>query len=254
MAKNDVGDLGSPHVRATIRAIQNHSEIACAAITGSLASKQGGDQHSDLDLLIVASYVEAVRDVRSWLPHSDRIAISAVHLVRYFSVLMDDMFKLDLAIYSLEDPHTDWVVQDFEVIKGGVEFEGRLESARRATAHDRSAHLNPDVSVDNVLLLLSTALKRGVRGEDLSAHTLISMAADMLVCLDLQNRGIPSGRDLLDPRRRLETASPSLAGVLKDALFVPPRDGIKRLALHVSEYRDTMLPAQVKVVEHLLRN
>ena len=198
--------------------------------------------------------MEAVRDVRRWLPHSDRIAISAVHLVRYFSVLMDDMFKLDLAIYSLEDPHTDWVLQDFDLIKGGVEFQQQLESARRATTHDRSAHLNPDVSIDNVLLLLSTALKRGARGEDLSAHTLISMAADMLVCLDLQNRGIPSGSDLLDPRRRLEISNPSLAGVLKGALFVPPRDGIKCLALHVSRYRDTMLPAQVKVVEHLLRD
>jgi len=246
--------LSSPHVSATIRAIQSHSEIACAAITGSLASKEGGDQHSDLDLLIVAKSVEAVRDVRSWLPSSDQIAISAVHLVRYFSVLMDDMFKLDLAIHSLEDPHTDWVVQDFDVIKGGVEFQQQLESARSATIHDRSAHSNPDVSIDNVLLLLSTALKRIVRGEDLSAHTLISMAADMLVCLDIRNREIDSGSDLLDPRRRLEISNPSLAGVLNGALFVHPRDGIKRLALHISGYRDTMLPAQVKVMENLLRS
>ena len=252
--RNEVNHLSKPQVGATVRAIQSHSGIACAAITGSLANEQGGDEHSDLDLLIVASAVEAVRDVRSWLPHSERIAIAAVHLRRYYSVLMDDMFKLDLAIHALEDPPTDWIVQDFDVIKGGVEFERQLESARDATTRDRPAHLNPDVSIDNVLLLLCTALKRSIRGEDLSAHSLISMAADMLVCLDLQNRGIPARSDLLDPRRRLEMSNPSLANVLAGALFVPPRNGISRLALHVAGYRDTMDPALMRIVERLIRD
>jgi predicted nucleotidyltransferase len=244
-------DLSNPHISATIGAIQDHSGIACAAITGSLARDRGGDRHSDLDLLIVADAVESVRDVRSWLPEPDHIAIAAVHLVRYFSVLMDDMFKLDLAIYSLEDPPTDWVVQDFDVVKGGPDFERELSSAREATSRRRSAHLSPDVSIDNVLLLLSTAAKRSIRGENLSAHTLISMATDMLICLEVRKGTIPSGTDLLDPRRRLETDNPSLAAVLQGALFAPPQEGIKRLAAHVSGYRDTMQPGQAKVVEHL---
>jgi predicted nucleotidyltransferase len=243
--------LSNPHIGATIRAIQSHSGIACAAITGSLSRDRGGDQHSDLDLLIVADAVESVRDVRSWVPEPDRIAIAAVHLVHYFSVLMDDMFKLDLAIYSLEDPPTEWVVQDFDVVKGGPDFEQQLRSAREATHRSRSAYLSQDVSMDNVLLLLSTAAKRSIRGEDLSAHTLISMATDMLIYLEVQMGTIPSGIDLLDPRRRLEINNPSLAEVLQEALFAPPQDGIKCLAAHVSGYRDTMHAGQAQVVEHL---
>ena len=245
--------LSNPYTSAAVGAIQDHSGIASAAITGSLASEYGGDQHSDLDLLIVTDQVEAVRDVRSWLPEPNRIVIAAVHLVRYCSVLMDDMFKVDLAIYSPQDPATDWVVQDFDVIKGGPDFEEQLRSARETTDCSRSAHLNPDVSMDNVLLLLSTAAKRTMRGEDLSAHTLVSMAADMLICLELKQSSIPSGADRLDPRRRLEIDNPSLAQTVKGALFAPATEGIHRLAAHILRRRDAMQSAQAKVAEHLSR-
>jgi hypothetical protein len=91
-----------------------------------------------------------------------------------------------------------------------------------------------------------------MRGEELSAHTLVSMAADMLICLELQQSSMPSGADRLEPRRRLEIANPPLAQTLKGALFAPATEGIHRLAVHILRRRDTLRPTRAKVAEHLL--
>jgi len=73
------------------------------------------------------------------------------------------------------------MVHDYRVVKGNSEFE-----AQRARV---AAHLNYDVCMDNILLLMITALTRINRGELLSAHAFVAMSADMI--LSLEKRSIP---------------------------------------------------------------
>jgi hypothetical protein len=166
---------------------------------------------------------------------------------------LDSFEKVDLAIFSIDDPPSCWVTHDYTAIKGGQDFEVQLAAAAAESRAGKAAHLNPDVSLDNVLLLLSTSAQRVRRGEELSAHGFLAMAADMIVSLEKRRWGPGLDADLLDPRRRLERAHPELAQVLREALFAPPGPGIDVLAKYISRrHREFMSEGQLRALEHLL--
>lgn len=239
--------------RALLRAIQNHPAILRAAITGSQARTGAGDQFSDLDVLLVARDVEAIRQFHTWMPKSLNILICASHLSHYCTILMDDFEKLDLAIFGPDDPPSKWVVHDYVVVKGDTEFENQLARVALDTRSTRAAHLNPDVCMDNVLLLLITALQRANRAEQLSAHAFLAIAADMLASVERQQAGVEADGDVLDPRRRLERNQRDLAQALHESLFVTPDRGITRLAQYLAtRHRESMSAGQSKVLDHLL--
>jgi hypothetical protein len=240
--------------RPLLTAIQNHPAILRAAITGSQARNGAGDQFSDLDVLLIARDVGAVRQFHTWMPNGQNILICASHLSHYCTILMDDLEKLDLAIFGPEDPPSKWVVHDYVVVKGDAEFENQLARAAVDTRSTKAAHLNPDVCMDNVLLLLFTAFQRVNRAEQLSAHAFLAMAADMLVSVERQQAGVEADDDVLDPRRRLEKNHHDLAQALHESLFVAPEFGIMRMAQYVeARHRESMPAGQLKVLHHLLR-
>jgi hypothetical protein len=241
-----------PMKEAVIRAIQEHPAICQAAITGSHA-RGVTDRFSDLDVLLVASDLPAVRDVPSWLPAAGATLISAFHLNHYCTVLLSDFQKIDLAIFEVTDSPSIWVVHDFEMIKGGADFETQLAEARKNTHQKLAAHLHPDVSSDNLLLLLVTAHHRAGRGELLSAHRFLGMACEMVIALETRRSGVGGEADLLDPQRRLERLSPTLAAVIHESLFCPPAIGI----LHLAEYLTVGHPNALtgnhrRVLDHLI--
>src|SRR5437016_74977 len=131
---------------AVVEAIHNHPEILKAAITGSQARHTDIDQYSDLDLLLVARDVEAVRNVPGWFPRPGRVLICEFHLTRYCTILLDSFEKIDLAIFSVDDPSSSWVIHDYKVLKGDDGFEARLAMAAKDTRNTKAVHLNPDVS------------------------------------------------------------------------------------------------------------
>lgn len=234
-------------------AISNHPDIQRAAITGSLAREGGGDQHSDLDVLLITRDLMAVRDVRAWLPSELSILVCALHLANYCTVLLDSFEKIDLAIFSIDDPPSLWVIQDYKVLKGEQDFETQLAMAAAECRAKKTAHLNPDVSIDNVLLLLATARQRVYRGEELSAHAFVATAGEMIVCVERRQWGAAADADVLDPWRRLERTQSELAKVLHESLFIPPERGINVLAKYMSrQHRQSMGQGQVRVLEHLL--
>ena len=217
-----------------LQAIAGHPEILHAAITGSLARHQE-DCFSDLDALLVARNLSAVQDVRAWFPEPRSILICAFHLQHYCTILLEDFAKIDLAIFSAADSPSLWVVHDYRVVKGGGEFEAQLAAAARQSREGRAAHRNPDVHLDNVILLLVTAWQRVKRGEDLSAHAFLAMAADMVVSLEKRLHGVEATDDLLDPRRRLEQTRAALARALHQCLFSPPDRGVPLLAKYLTD-------------------
>lgn len=128
----------------------------------------------------------------------------------------------------------------------------QLAAAARQSRDSRVAHANPDVSLDNVTLLLVTAWQRVKRGEELSAHGFLAMAADMVVSLEKRLHGLQTGDDLLDPRRRLERTRGTLAGVLHQCLFNAPDRGIPLLAKHLTErYGEALGAKQARILQHL---
>lgn len=102
--------------------------------------------------------------------------------------------------------------------------------------------------MDNILLLLTSALFRTKRGEELSAHSYIAMAIDMLIALNTRSIKSFIELDLLDPRRRLEKLNPKFARKLHKCLFEKPSVGIKFLANYVLNQDNELSKEQKKVL------
>lgn len=200
----------------------------------------------------MARDVAKIRQVRAWAPQGWKILLCAFHLTHYCTVVLDDLEKLDLAIFSAAESPANWVVHDYTIIKGDDEFEAQLARAAEVARSAKAAHRNPDVSIDNILLLMITAWKRVQRGELLSAHAFLAMAADMLICLERRSRILEADADVLDPRRRLEKNHGELARGLQDCLFGPPGGGIQRLGEYLgARHRGSMTTGQIQTLEHL---
>jgi hypothetical protein len=240
---------------AVVDAVRNHPAVVSAAIIGSYARQSGQDKNSDLDMLLVASSLEAVQQVRTWLPSRCNVLICAFHLTHYCTVLSAKFEKLDLAIFSVEDPLSKWVVHDYRVVKGNSEFEAQLARAAADCRASKAAHLNHDVCMDNILLLLITALTRINRGELLSAHAFVAMSADMILSLERRQHPAEADAGVLDPRRRVEKNRLEVARALHESLFVPPDRGIKRLGQYLwRQHRQSLVEGQLRVLECLLNS
>jgi len=233
-------------------AIVRHPLIAGAAITGSLARPGGEDPLSDLDIFLVVQDFPAVANVRGWFPPRLPILICEFHLTHYCSVLLEDLEKIDLALFSVDHSPQLWIVHDYRMVKGTRTFEDRLAEAALATRTVKAEHLRGDVNMDSAVLLLLTAWKRAQRGEELSAHGSLAMAADMVASLERRQRGIEEGADLLDPWRRLEKTRGDLAAVLHQCLFTHPAEGIPRLAKFLAGQRaENVTREQARVLRHI---
>lgn len=233
-------------VNEILHAVREHPGIVAAAVTGSRARPRGADAFSDLDLLVVCTDLAAVRRLDHWLPRPERILVSAFHLERHASVLYEGLEKLDLTLIAAHEGPEQWLVESHEAVKGDLGFAQDLVRAAATTHAERNAAEHPDASVDNVLLLLATARGRAQRGEALAAHTLLAMAADMVLALLQRERPDPRA-DVLDPRRRLEQRQPALAATLHEVLFADPALGVVRLALQLpSLFGDGLSPRQAQ--------
>lgn len=238
---------------AVVDAVRNHPAVVGAAITGSHARGSGLDRNSDLDMLLVANDLEAVRRVRTWLPSRCSPLICAFHLTHYCTILSADFEKFDLAIFSDDDDPTKWIIHDYRVVKGNSEFEAQLARAVDDCRLSRAVHLNHDVCIDNILLLLITALTRVNRGELLSAHAFVAISADMILSLERRRHPAEADADVLDPRRRAERNRPEVAGALHEAVFVPPDRGIRRLGQYLwTRHRQSLVDEQLRVLQYLL--
>ena len=236
---------------ALIQAITDHPIILKAAITGSHA-RRTADQFSDLDMLLVASEDLDASGVRTLLSGVVAPLMCAFHLTHYCTVLTNDFQKIDLAISNVNDSPSQWVVHDYQIIKGDPGFEAQLSAAANATRQQRAAHLNPDVSLDNVVLLLLTASDRVRRGELVSAQAFLAMACDMVIAMELRGHGINDAADFLDPRRRLERLNPPLATTIQQCLFTPPGSGVFHLARFTLTSGAELTASQIRTLDYLL--
>lgn len=223
-------------------------------MTGSRALAGGSDEYSDVDVFLLARNLEAVRRVREWLPRPERILLCDFHLQRYCSVLLEDWSRIDLAIHHVSESPSSWVVQHYRLIKGDIGDDARFVVAEDETVRARAVHLNADVSIDNLLMLLVTARRRSQRGEEGSAHAWLAAAWDMTIGLCRKRYGVGATTDLLDARRRVETEHPALAAALHRSLFGRPGEGVTLLVEYLLAMWDGELSeVQRRVLAYLGR-
>ena len=247
--------MRDPTKQCVLQVIRDHPAIKAAAVTGSLARPTGGDRFSDLDVLLVARDFKQVSEVRVWLPDSLGVLICSFHLSHYCTVLLEDFQKIDFAIFATDEPSSKWVIHDYEIVKNSDGFTAQLAEAAKRTREKAAAHLNPDVCLDNVLLLLVTASQRVARGELLSAHSFLALACDMMITMEMRPPGPDSAADLLDPRRRLEQLRPERAATIHECLFAPPAIGITRLARDLATaHRAEFSGPHSKVLDYLAKS
>jgi hypothetical protein len=109
--------------------------------------------------------------------------------------------------------------------------------------------------MDNILLLLITALTRVNKGELLSAHAFVAKSADMILSLERRQDPAEADADVLDPRRRVEKNRLEVASTLHESLFVSPDRGIKRLGQYLwTRHRQSLVEGQLRVLECLLNS
>jgi len=185
--------------RALIKAVQDHPEVLNAAITGSLARGTDVDRFSDLDMLLVARDTKSVSDVRAWLPQSEHILICAFHLSHYCTLLLSDLQKIDFAIFSADDPSSQWVVHDYQIIKGGKDFEAQLAKAVKATQQKAATHLNPDVSTDNYKEAVGRSASPNGPFVDENGTSMMNGGGTVLLESDANWVGTGGGTAYLDP-------------------------------------------------------
>ncbi len=197
---------------------------------GSTAELWRVDEWSDHDFawMVRPGAQDHYRHDLSWLPHSERIALSVVEHHGGLKVIYDDGHVLEFGIATLESLQ-QWFGYAVEIYvdKGGV---------ADAVAGMVAKPL-PEGPVDlaRSMRLLMTQLLIGVgrarRGEVLTAGLNIRTEAvgHLLVALTEVLPGEVDRLDSLEPRRRFEFVHPELAARIEGAIRLSPEDAARAL-------------------------
>jgi len=192
---------------------------------GSMADRDyAPDEWSDHDFFVITppGGQEELRNDLSWLPRTDRIALSVRETEHGLIVIYDDGHLLEFAVFDLEEIALAGVNR-YRVLldRGGVE--------------ERVEHVaaNPRPSRDDAFLFGKTvtaalvAAGRGRRGETLSAAFLVTWATTYLNRLLIRTLPAANGSllDGFDSLRRFERAYPELGAELAAIVRLDPADG-----------------------------
>lgn len=182
------------------------------------------DQWSDHDFFVVTppGGQEELRQDLSWLPYSDRIALSFRETDHGLKVIYDDGHMLEFAVFDLEEIGLAGVNR-YRVLldRGGVEARAGEVQAKGKPQHDDLHCFGMVVSAALV------AGGRGRRGEVLSAAFLVTWGMTYLTRLVARHVPAESASllDGFDSLRRFEVAYPELGRELATICELPPSQG-----------------------------
>ena len=201
---------------------------------GSMADRDyPPDDWSDHDFFVITppGGQEELRNVLSWLPHADRVALSVRETEHGLLVIYDDGHMLEFAVFDLDEIALAGVNRYRLLLdRGGVEERVEYVAA------------NPRPPRDDLFLFGKTVAAalvaggRGRRGETLSAAFMLTWATTylnrlLIRTLPAENASILDGFDSL---RRFERSYPELGAELVAIVRLDPVDGAPAL-LHVLE-------------------
>jgi hypothetical protein len=208
----------------TERLRRDRRAIGLVAV-GSMADRDyAPDEWSDHDFFVItpAGGQEELRNDLSWLPDSDRIALSVRETEHGLIVIYDDGHMLEFAVFDLEEIAVAGLNR-YRVLfdRGGVE-----ERVEHVAASPRPPRDDLFLFGKTVVAAL-VAAGRGRRGETLSAAFMLTWATTylnrlLIGTLPTANASILDGFDSL---RRFERAYPELGAELAAIVRLDPADG-----------------------------
>jgi hypothetical protein len=187
----------------------------------------GPDAFSDHDLFVVTrpGLQEGFRTDLGWLPSSaGGVALALRETAHGVKALLESGHLVEFAAFDLAELALARVNR-YSVLIDKADVAARLALVRRATVGALTAP-RPDLAwhTGQFLTTLVTGSGRAARGERLSGHQLVRVAA-LGHLVAILRASVPSGvaepLDDLDPFRRLELALPSAAREVDEALRQP---------------------------------
>ncbi|MFC0678374.1 hypothetical protein ACFFGH_11035 [Lysobacter korlensis] len=186
---------------------------------GSTAARERVDEWSDHDFALVTrpGFEDVFRHDLSWLPASDRIALSVVEDHGGVKVVYDDGHVLEFGITDVAGL-AGWKANAYDVLTGPPEVHAAM-----AAIAVRPAGETAERDVALVLTQVLIGVGRARRGERLNASDVIRGQAVGHLLRAAAGR-LPLDRraalDDLDPTRRVEQAFPGLASRIERLLVL----------------------------------
>jgi hypothetical protein len=211
---------------ALLARLQADPEVLGLVTLGSTSGEPPGpDAFSDHDFFVVTrpGVQERWRNQLDWLPDAASVVFAFRETAHGVKALYADGHLAEFAVFDLDELALARVNRHAVPLdRGGV--AERLAGVRQATLAAAPPPAERRWLVGQLLTNLVVGVGRWARGERLSGHQLVRVAAvGHLVAL--WRAGLPTERlallDDLDPFRRLERALPEQAATLEEALRLP---------------------------------
>jgi hypothetical protein len=205
------------------------------------------DDFSDHDLFLITrpGAQERFRADLGWIPASaGPVAFSFRETAHGVKVLLQSGHLVEFGAFDLEELALARVNR-YAVLIDRADVAARLARVREATV-TAGAGQPPDPAwlAGQFLTTLVIGANRAARGERLSGHQLVRVAA-LGHLVALLRAAVPIGEgaalDDLDPFRRLEQALPDAARALDEALALPVVGGARRLLAILRRHRPGMV-------------
>ncbi|HEX6285050.1 MAG TPA: aminoglycoside 6-adenylyltransferase [Pyrinomonadaceae bacterium] len=200
--------------------LESRDDVVGLVVLGSTADPALWDEWSDHDFWVITKpgAQDSLAEDLSWLPEHQNIAISITHRPHGRTMLFRNRHKVEFAVFDVDEMRSR-KVDRYRIL---IDRDQIAELIK--TVHEES--LKPartrSETLENLCLLLWSACERHYRGELLSARQYLdAFAVNQLLSLLSDSEPGDALKDALDPRRRLEMRSPSLAAELLTTLSKP---------------------------------
>lgn len=204
-------------------------EVIGFVTLGTTAEPGFRDQWSDHDFWVItqSGKQEPLLNDLSWLPDAHEIVLKVRHH-KGWVVIYGNRHKVEFAVMDVKEA-LEGKVQSYRILIDRDQIAELMESVQLHTL--KQAQVRTD-ALENLCVLLWSACERYSRGELLSAHQYLhGFAVNQLLSWLSEIDDEVLGKDVLDPRRRLERRSAGVA----EALLAALRKTIPIAALHLLE-------------------
>jgi hypothetical protein len=230
-------------------------EVIGFVTLGTTAETSFRDAWSDHDFWVitkVGAQDSFLKDL-SWLPDAHDIALEVRHS-NGWTVVYRNQHKVEFAVFDVNEAH-EGKVQSYRILIDRDQIAELMESVQWNTR--KHSQVRSD-ALENLCVLVWSACERYSRGELLSARQYLDgFAVNQLLSWLSESDKEALGKDVLDPRRRVELRSPTLAKEVLAALEKPvPSAALELLEIaerEIKPKRPTLAWESVKMVQGWIR-
>ena len=231
-------DIYTERLRSSLESL---SYVIGLVTLGTTVDPTFRDEWSDHDFWVIteAGAQDLLVQDLSWLPDAHNIVITVSHGKYGRTLLYRNRHKIEFAVFDVDQAHKG-KVQRYRILIDRGRIAALIESIYQDTVQNAQPRKATGDALENLCVLVWSACERHCRGEFLSARQYLDgFAVNQLLSLisSCDDKLAESVGDVLDPRRRLETSSPSLAAEVLSLSNEPVPHG----ALHLLEIAEREL-------------